>query len=73
MSTRRRTHNAGSALLAALLAGCASMAPPYERPAAPVAASFPGEPAPGAPAAAPAADIAWQQFFLDPRLKREQT
>ena len=70
MSTRRRTHNAGSALLAALLAGCASMAPPYERPAAPVAASFPGEPAPGAPAAAPAADIAWQQFFLDPRLKR---
>ena len=61
-----------SALLAtaaAVLAGCASMAPPYERPAAPVAAAFPDLPA-GAPAAEPAADIEWQRFFIDPRLKR---
>lgn len=57
-------------LLAALLAGCASMAPPYERPAAPVAATFPDATAAGAPAAVPAADIDWQQFFIDPRLKR---
>ncbi len=70
MSTRRLTRGAGSALLAVLLAGCASMAPPYERPAAPVAAAFPDESAAGAPPAAPAADIEWQQFFLDPRLKR---
>jgi len=58
------------ALLAALLAGCASMAPPYERPAAPVAATFPDAAAAGAPAARPAADIEWQQFFVDARLKR---
>ena len=50
----------------ALLAGCASMAPTYERPAAPVAAGFPGEAAAGKPAAgAAAADIDWQQFFVD--------
>ena len=60
------------AALALLLAGCASMAPPYERPAAPVAASFPDAApavAAGAAAAQPAADIDWQQFFVDPRLK----
>jgi multidrug efflux system outer membrane protein len=57
-------------LLATLLAGCASMAPPYERPTAPVAAVFPDETAAGSPAVAPAADIEWQQFFIDPRLKR---
>ena len=51
-----------------LTAGCTSMAPPYERPAAPVAATFPD--APATSAAPPAADIAWQQFFIDPRLKR---
>ena len=58
--------------LALLLAGCASMAPPYERPAAPVAASYPGEggaAAAGAAAAQPAADLDWRLFFTDPRLK----
>ncbi|MGL6109090.1 MAG: efflux transporter outer membrane subunit [Rubrivivax sp.] len=57
-------------LLCALLAGCASMAPPYERPAAPVAASFPDAPAAGAPGAMPTNEIEWQRFFVDPRLKR---
>jgi len=70
MSTHWTTRGAGSALLTTLLAGCASMAPPYERPAAPVAATFTSEAAAGVPAAAPAADIEWQQFFTDPRLKR---
>ena len=75
MSPRRMPMRAAApALVAALLAGCASMAPPYERPAAPVAASYPGEPAADGPAtvssAQQAADIAWQQFFIDPRLKR---
>jgi multidrug efflux system outer membrane protein len=60
-----------SALAVALLSGCASMAPPYERPAAPVAAVFPDSPAAAATAATtPAADVDWQQFFADPRLKR---
>ena len=57
---------------AALLAGC-SMIPRYERPPAPVASGFPvyiGA-APGVSAdAAPAASVAWQDFFSDARLKR---
>ena len=61
---------AAAVMAAAMVAGCASMAPPYERPAAPVAPVFPDETAAGAPSAVPAADIAWQQFFVDPRLKR---
>jgi NodT family efflux transporter outer membrane factor (OMF) lipoprotein len=51
---------------AALLAACSSMAPTYERPAAPVAASFPLDS--GATGTA-AADIDWQSFFPDPRLR----
>lgn len=60
------------AALALLLSGCASMAPPYERPVAPVASSFPEATqaaAGGASTTQPAADIDWQQFFIDPRLK----
>ncbi|MCC2956964.1 efflux transporter outer membrane subunit [Massilia sp. IC2-477] len=60
--------------LALTLAGCMSLAPKYERPAAPVAQAFPEMPkAASAPAAqlvneAPAA-IAWQRFFPDARLR----
>ncbi len=54
--------------VAALLAACTSMAPRYERPAAPVPDSF------GAADAAvgtPAADLEWQRFFsADERLSR---
>jgi outer membrane protein, multidrug efflux system len=65
---------------AAMLAGC-SMIPKYERPAAPVAAEWPATtnwvagsaqaPAVAAPAAAApaAADIEWQAFFSDPKLR----
>ena len=64
-----RTKAAASLLLAMALAGCTSLAPPYERPAAPVASAFPG--APGSPEGAPAAAaIDWQQFFGDARLKQ---
>ncbi|MCW5656920.1 MAG: efflux transporter outer membrane subunit [Burkholderiaceae bacterium] len=59
--------------LALLVGGCASMAPPYERPSAPVASSFPEAAqaaAAGASTTQPAADIDWQQFFTDPRLKK---
>ncbi len=55
---------------ALLLAGCASLAPPHERPVAPVAPAYPGSSAEPAPAGAQAADIAWQEFFADPRLQR---
>lgn len=52
---------------AALLAACSSMAPGYQRPAAPVAASFPN--GAGSAATIAAADIDWQSFFPDPRLR----
>jgi outer membrane protein, multidrug efflux system len=60
--------------LALALAGCVNLAPKYERPAAPVASSFPtvgGTNASGNAVAVTAPkDIAWQQFFTDPRLQR---
>ncbi len=55
------------AALTALVAGCSFM-PTYERPAAPVAAQWPGATSPAA-AAQPAADIPWQSFFTDARLR----
>lgn len=50
---------------AAVLAGC-SLAPHYERPAAPVPAAFPME---NATVAAAAAEIDWRQFFGDARMR----
>jgi len=60
----------GAALLGAL-GGC-SLAPKYQRPAAPVADSYPtlGAPVGDAAAGVPAADLAWQEFFRDARLQR---
>jgi multidrug efflux system outer membrane protein len=56
-------------LTAALaLAGCTSLAPKYERPAAPVAPAFTGESA--TPGGTAASSIEWQNFFVDERLKR---
>ena len=66
MSARRLAATTG---VAALLTGCASLAPPYERPAAPVAATYPGEPTTATPGAT-AADLDWQDFFGDERLRR---
>lgn len=60
-----------AALLAAALlalAGC-SLVPAYERPAAPIAATYPDQVAAGAPAAVAAADIPWQQFVPDDKLR----
>lgn len=57
-----------AALVATTLAGCASMVPPYERPAAPVAAQFPN--AGTAMAGTPAAEIDWRHMFSDARLQR---
>ncbi|WPH20094.1 efflux transporter outer membrane subunit [Variovorax paradoxus] len=55
-----------TALAAAmLLAGC-SLIPTYERPAAPVPTTYPGDPA--QPAGQAAAAVPWESFFTDPRL-----
>ncbi|HEX8613245.1 MAG TPA: efflux transporter outer membrane subunit [Telluria sp.] len=60
--------------LALALAGCASMAPKYERPAAPVAAAFPApafaQPPMNSASTEAASSIAWQRFFADTRLKQ---
>lgn len=53
---------------ALLLAGCTSMAPKYERPAVPVAPAFADSATTTSTKAA--ADIEWQSFFVDERLKR---
>ncbi|MEB0060089.1 efflux transporter outer membrane subunit [Variovorax sp. LG9.2] len=57
----------GIATAAVLLAGC-SLAPKYERPAAPVATVFPGDPA--QPSGLSAASVPWREFFTDPRLTK---
>ena len=60
-------------LVAALvLSACSTMAPTYEQPAAPVAASWPTGSAYATPTAATtaAADIPWRDFILDERLRQ---
>ena len=52
-------------LLALLLGGCVNLAPDYQRPAAPVAAQWPG----AAPAGASQADVDWREIFVDARLR----
>jgi multidrug efflux system outer membrane protein len=49
------------------LAGC-TMIPDYQRPEPPVPAAFPPA-ATDAAAAPPAAEVAWREFFTDPRLR----
>jgi multidrug efflux system outer membrane protein len=57
-----------AALLAAsALAGCMQLAPRYERPAAPVPATFPN--ATSVPSGTAAADLTWQDYFADPALR----
>jgi multidrug efflux system outer membrane protein len=61
------------AVIAALMAGC-SLQPVYERPAAPVAATYPIGDAYQSPSAGSgtslAVDIGWRDFLTDPRLRR---
>jgi multidrug efflux system outer membrane protein len=54
----------------AVLAGC-NLAPKYQRPAAPVPDAWPqGAAYPAAqPAQTPAADVAWRDFFVDPKMR----
>jgi NodT family efflux transporter outer membrane factor (OMF) lipoprotein len=53
-------------LAAALLAAGCSMMPKYERPAAPVPEAFPY---PSAKDGVPAAEVGWDQFFADTKLR----
>ncbi len=61
---------AGAAAAAALLSGC-SLAPLYQRPAAPVAPEWPAGTSTAADSTAgvATADIAWQEFVGDARLR----
>ncbi len=61
-------HRAACALAAAtlVLAGCASMAPPFETPTLPVPAHYA---MPGADTGTPAATTAWRDYFTDQRLQ----
>ncbi len=66
-------HAGGLAAFAAALAlaGCMSFIPAYERPAAPVAPNYAPElMSAGDADATAAADLAWQNYFADARLKR---
>lgn len=65
----RSSMRMGTLALALAMAGCTSLIPHYERPAAPVAERFPFDGAAGASTTA-AADIDWQQFFEDERLRQ---
>lgn len=64
MRSRRTLARVG--LGAALALGGCTLAPKYERPAAPVAERFPGGPR----VSGDASEIRWRDFFADPRLKR---
>ncbi|MDI3513699.1 MAG: outer membrane protein multidrug efflux system [Rhodocyclaceae bacterium] len=66
----KRPLRALTVTLAATLLGACSMIPVFERPAAPVPASFPQAAPTEASAVAPLADtIAWRDYFADERLR----
>ncbi|CAM5357897.1 efflux transporter outer membrane subunit [Eoetvoesiella caeni] len=69
MSQRYFQLTALSVLTTLALAGC-SLAPNYERPAAPIPALYPDAPPAGTAtqSASAAADLGWREFFRDPRL-----
>lgn len=53
-----------------LLGGCASMAPPHERPIVPLPAAYLHASQPGEAGRGPAADLDWRGYFIDPTLQR---
>ncbi len=70
MTTTKLSVMAAAAATVALLAGCVNLAPEHQRPEAPVAAQWPQGPGAETADAKGAAELQWQQFFRDERLKR---
>lgn len=68
----RRVSRASLALAGSLALASCDMAPHYARPTMPVPPALPQGPAykPADPTAAPAADVAWRDFFADERLRK---
>ena len=64
----RLARTLGAAVVAATVTAC-TLAPHYERPAAPVAATWTGGTPPSTNTTA-APDIGWRQFFPDPGMQR---
>ncbi|HKI51579.1 MAG TPA: efflux transporter outer membrane subunit [Geothermobacteraceae bacterium] len=54
--------------LVTVLAGCATLAPDYQRPAAPVPAAWSAIPA--GEAASAASELPWREYFVDPQLRQ---
>jgi multidrug efflux system outer membrane protein len=70
-SAVRQTSVLACALACALaLSSCMSFTPAYERPAGPVVSAYAPELMPAGAGSVSAADIEWQRYFSDPRLKR---
>lgn len=67
-------HSATVAIVLLVLSGCASMAPKYTRPEAPVPSEWPSGPAYKESASKSgernAADVTWQEFFIDEQLQK---
>jgi outer membrane protein, multidrug efflux system len=71
VADHRRSIRAATFALLLALAGCSSLIPQYSRPSAPVPPTYSAELASATPASGEAAaDIEWQRFFTDDRLKR---
>ena len=71
MSTITRFKQGALGALVASLVACGSLAPSYQRPAAPVPQQFPlADASATLPAAKAAADLPWQDFFADAQLRQ---
>ena len=70
LSRKHASMSACYLVLALTLTSCASMAPPYEQPLLPVAATYPDtDSVMGKGTASRAATTGWQDYFADPRLR----
>jgi multidrug efflux system outer membrane protein len=65
-----RLRNLAGVLAAFAASACTSLAPDYQRPAAPVPVAWSAPGAAGAPDGTAAADMAWRDFFVDERLQQ---